>query len=234
MPILRDESEVEDGRLDRLTQFDERSRAYGIRHLVETKKPRGYTWRCDAWLDQGTEGACVGFSMAHELAARPAVVLGMSNQFAREQVYWEAQRTDQWSGGAYPGARPRYEGTSVLAGVKVLQSLGFIREYRWAFGLQDLILAVGHGGPAVLGVNWYSGMYDPDHDGMLRPTGDLVGGHAILCHGVSVSGRFFKVHNSWGRSWGLNGEALVSWNDMERLLHEGGEACIPSVRVRNP
>ena len=59
---------------DRLVQFDERSRAFPIRALIDADaKPRSYTWQCPVWLDQGTEGACVGFGVSHEAAARPEI-----------------------------------------------------------------------------------------------------------------------------------------------------------------
>lgn len=233
--LLRDGSTVADPRLTRLQHFDERSREYPVRELLPAGQVgRSYTWRCDAHLDQGREGACVGFSLAHELVGRPACVTGIDGQFARERIYWEAQRIDPWPGGAYPGAEQSYEGTSVLAGVKVCQRLGYIREYRWAFSIRDLAGAVGHIGPAVLGIPWYEGMYGPLPCGHLHPTGALVGGHAILCKGVNVRRRTFTLHNSWGSSWGDHGSALISWDELDRLLHEGGEACIPVLRVRDP
>lgn len=231
MVKLRDGSKVRDVRLARIKQFDERSRAFPVRSLVGGKMPRSYTWSCNQWLDQGVEGACVGFAFSHELVARPSVVKGITAKFARERVYWEAQKIDQWSGGAYPGARPFYEGTSVLAGVKVIQKLGFIKEYRWAFGLEDLILAVGYKGPAVIGVNWYDGMYEPNSNGYLEVSGDLVGGHSTLINGVNVREESFNIHNSWGRSWGNGGDAKISFSDMEILLQEQGEAVIPMSRA---
>lgn len=231
MVALRDGSKVQDGRLARLVQFDKRSRKYPIRAAVDGKKPRSFSWACTKWLDQGTEGACVGFSMTHELIARPAAVTkGMTPLFAQEKVYWEAQKLDPWEGGSYPGAKPKYEGTSVLAGVQVLQSLGYIEEYRWAFGLDDLILAVGHCGPAVLGLNWYEGMFDVSPCGFVHVTGELSGGHAILCNGVNVKERSFTLHNSWGKNWGTGGDAKITWAEMDRLLHEQGEAVIPMRR----
>lgn len=227
---LRDGSETLDLRLARLKLFDERSRKFTVRAATKGKKPRSFTWRCDAWLDQGQEGACVGFSLAHELVARPAVVKGINAKFAVEKIYWEAQRNDPWEGGSYPGAKPRYEGTAVLEGIKAVQKLGYIEEYRWAFGLQDLILAVGHLGPAVLGVPWYEGMFAPAPCQHIHVHGAVVGGHAILCNGVNVKKRTFTLHNSWGKSWGTQGEAQISWDEMDRLLHEEGEAVIPLKR----
>lgn len=136
------------------------------------------------------------------------------------------------TGNSYPGASPFYEGTSVLAGAKIIQKLGYIKEYRWAFGVEELALAVGYCGPAVLGIPWYEGMFEPMGCGFLHIGGGLAGGHSILCHGVDAKQKLFKLHNSWGKSWGTNGEALVTWDEMDRLLHEGGEACIPMGRSR--
>jgi hypothetical protein len=227
---LRDGSKVDDARLARLVQFDERSRKYPVRKLVTGKKLRGYTWSCSKVLDQGAEGACVGFSLGHELIARPVVVSTVTAKFARERIYWEAQKIDPWDGGSYPGARPTYEGTSVLAGVQVLQQLGHFDSYHWAFSIEELALAVGYCGPAVLGIPWYDGMFDTYPCGFLHVGGEVVGGHAILCNGVDVKRRTFRLHNSWGPSWGTKGEALISWDDLDRLLHEDGEACIPTGR----
>jgi hypothetical protein len=228
---LRDGTKVTDARLARLKQFDERSRKYPVRKLVSGQVPRSRTWGCDQVLDQGQEGACVGAACTHELIAKPKPVKGLNMKFAREQVYWEAQKNDPWNGGSYPGAKPVYEGTSTICGVKVLQKLGYIKEYRWSFSLNDLILAVGHIGPAVLGLNWYEGMFEPHSCGYLHVTGDLSGGHAILCRGVNVKAGYFLLHNSWGPKWGNNGTAKITFAEMDRLLKEEGEAVVPLVRT---
>jgi len=227
---LRNGSKVKDSRLARIVHFDERSRKFSVRKLLGPKPLRSYTWSCPRWLDQGQEGACVGFSWAHELVARPVVVPNITAKFAREQVYWEAQKIDEWAGGSYPGARPVCEGTSVLAGVKVLQKAGYFDAYHWAFSIKELALAIGYCGPAVLGIPWYEGMFDTDEKGVLHIGGQVSGGHAILCNGVSVKNKTFRLHNSWGQSWGVNGEATISWDDLDRLLHEDGEACVPTGR----
>ena len=122
--VLKNNTKTEDIKLDRVIEFDERSRAYSIGDIRKTKKLRSYTWRCTDWFDQGTEGACVGFALGHELAARPAEVKGLEANFLKEDVYWEAQKNDPWEGGAYPGATPVYEGTSVLSRVKSIKGNG--------------------------------------------------------------------------------------------------------------
>lgn len=242
MPTLKDGSRVEDPRLDRLVAFDEQSRGYAALDVLTAPRPRSWTWRIDRHLDQGREGACVGFAFTHEFIARPAVTWPDGHQdvaslqrYAREQVYWQAQQADQWPGGAYPGATPRYEGTSILAGAQTVQQLGFIDEYRWAFGEDDLWVAVARLGPAVIGVNWYEGMYEPNGHGFIEPTGRVLGGHAIVVYRTRArtarrTTEWYELWNSWGPSWGQAGTAKVSREHMARLLAEDGEACIPIVR----
>lgn len=229
---LRDGTETQDPRLTRLVNFDEKSKDYPIMATIEAKQPRSYTWRCLSHLDQGPDGACIGFSMAHELVARPKEIQNIDAKFAKEQIYWEAQKIDPWPGGSYPGNDHFYEGTSVLAGMKILQRLGYVEEYRWAFSLNDLVMAVGYSGPAVLGLSWHDSMFNPHSCGQLHTYGNIVGGHAILCKGVSVKNRTFTLHNSWGSSWGINGDAFISWEEMEKLLHNNGEAVIPTKRIK--
>ena len=234
---LRGSFTTADPRLDRLPEFDERSRSFTIRALLsaDQHKPRSYTWKVDRRWDQGDEGRCVEFSLCHELRARPKVVPGheIEHILANRSIYWPAQQEDQWDGGSYPGADPFYEGTSVLAGTKVAHRLGFYDEYRWAFGLDDLILAVGYKGPAVLGINWYSGMFHPDENGLLHVEGWLAGGHAILVNSVDVKRKRFGLPQSWGYDWGvpdsygIGGYCYLNFDDMRRLLSEDGEAMIP-------
>ena len=232
--MIKDDTVITDKRLDRVTEFDERSRNFPIKATVGSGKQRSYTWRCHAQLDQGPDGACVGFGVAHELIARPAEVEGIDAKYAKEQIYWEAQKIDWWDGGSYPGGSPFYEGTSVLAGVKIAKRLGWIDEYRWAFGLDDLIMGVGHNGPAVIGVPWYSGMFRPDTDGYIHVDGYVAGGHCVLVNAVNVKEKRFTIHNSWGSAWGMNGECYISFDDMGRLLSEQGEACFFLHRHNKP
>lgn len=221
---------TQDRRLDRIPLHDEKNHNFPIRTIVARRAPRTYTWRFadyDPHLDQGQEGACAGFGWANELACRPVSVLGVTNKLARERLYWEAQKIDPWDGGSYPGATPVYEGTSVLSVAKVVQSLGAITEYRWCENLQDLILAVGYEGPVVLGVNWYDGMYQPDAKNYVHVTGSQIGGHCLIARGVNVTRKYFRLRNSWGANWGFNGDCFISFDDMQKLLNDQGEACVP-------
>lgn len=245
MAILRDGSTTQDPRLDRLIEFDEASRDYPVRLMVANRWSRSFTWRVPQHLDQGQEGACVGFAWSHELLAFPRMVRDLTDQTARE-LYWAAQRIDQWPGGSYPGATPRYEGTSILAGAKATMATGHIEEYRWAFSLEDLVLALGYAGPAVLGLAWFQGMSHANVMGFIEPTGQQIGGHAILAYGVRIFLRpgakygkhtwadvdlnrsYVKLWNSWGSNWGARGSCYVTLVNMAKLLALQGEACIPT------
>lgn len=216
---------VDARRLGRLPQFDDRSRAYPIRPLTSGALARR-TWALRDRLDQGVTPRCVGFSAAHHVAAAPVEQrAGAADLAAR--VYARAQQIDEW-----PGVD--YDGTSVLAGVKTLAELGHVAEYRWSFSIADLAAAVSSVGPAILGLPWHASMFDLDADGYVRPDGDVVGGHAILCRGVDPARRRFTLTNSWGRAWGRNGDAYVDFDDLAALLADDGEACVPVARLARP
>ena len=211
--------------LGRIPQFDARSRQFPIRALLGNAPLRSYTWRVPTNLDQDPHPACTGFAVAQELAARPQVVPGVTNEWGM-RFYYRARQLDIWPG-------EDYEGSSVLAAVQAVQEAGWYSGYRWAFGEHDLAQAVGYAGPAVIGINWYSGMFRPDGAGFLRPSGSLAGGHAILVYSLNLPKGFYRVHNSWGPGWGERdhlgqpGTAKISREDMRRLLLEDGEAVIP-------
>jgi hypothetical protein len=240
---------VNDPQLDRVFQLDWRSLDYAvgaelIEAAVPVHRPRSYTWFIDEWLDQLNEGACVWFSFAHELAARPQEIHGVTNNYARG-VYFDSQRIDPWEGGAYPGASPFYEGTSVLAGAQTLKQRGFYESYHWALSAVEAAQGLGYFGPAVLGTNWYTGMFNTDPKGFIYPTGRIEGGHAILIHAVKIVYKtlwswrartwqdvdydrsYVVLHNSWGQGWGQNGKAKLALSQLARLLSEDGDLCFP-------
>lgn len=223
---LIDGSRVKDPRLGRIRQYDARTLNYPIKAVLNNPvKPRSMTWLCTTYLDQGNIGACVGFAVAHEAIARPDIIPDV-NYTTAMKVYRRAQELDPWPG-------TDYEGTSVLAGLKAAMELGWYTEYRWAWSLDELILGIGHHGPAILGINWYDGLFTPDSRGNIKISGSVAGGHAIMAVGVSVPKRKFRLHNSWNKGWGINGDAFISFDDMERLLNEQGEAAFPRPAARN-
>jgi hypothetical protein len=184
---------------------------------IVTKK-----WDDYAFLDQGPDGACVGFGTSGELAAEPESVPNVDYNFAMS-VYNKAKLIDEWPG-------EDYEGTSVLAGAKVAQNLGYYSSYLWADNELDMARTVSNFGPVIIGIDWYEGMMDPDSKGFLRPDGSVVGGHCVVVIGIDLDGGYYTIRNSWGKSWGDNGEAKIYRTDMAKLISANGDVCKP-VRV---
>lgn len=234
---------MHDKRLDRVKKFDEASRAYRAVEGIETLPLISNEWACYIYNDQGREGACVGFAWSHELAARPKVYL--TNETFALGIYARAKQIDQWAG-------EDYSGTSVLAGVKAVMEIKnahgrrLYGEYRWAFGTEEVLRVLGYRGPVVLGIDWYNNMYYPDAFGFVKAEGSIVGGHAIMANGVHIElldpnlpatfdnvnldKSFVRLHNSWGTEYGIGGDAFLTVRDLDKLLYNGGEACIPMHR----
>lgn len=221
--------------LDWKSYHDPRSKNYGIRAVMpEQIEPRRQMWQEGPVLDQGREGACVGFGWTAELLAEPFVPVVQPTVAAAEAAalsyYKRAQLIDEFPGEEY--------GTSVLAGAKIMQEQGFIGEYRWCFGPTDLRDAVITEGPVVIGVPWTSEMYTTFSNGLVKLGGDTVGGHCLTVTGydpaMQIGGQVYEVfrwRNSWGPDYGIQGSAYITYNDMSGLLAQGGEACIPMKRT---
>jgi C1A family cysteine protease len=116
--------------------------------------------------------------------------------------------------------------------------MGFVKEFRWAFSVDDVINAIIHTGPVVLGIEWHQGMYEAPN-GVLTVSGPVVGGHCITAVGYkdaasSATGKeSIILQNSWGTKWGNQGLAEISKDDVASLLANGGEACVPTKRSYN-
>jgi len=174
------------------------------------------------WGNQIESSECVGYSWAHWLEDAPVIhdhSVTPPPVVAPDYLYNEAKLVDEWEG-------EDYEGTSVRAGAKVLQALGYIEQYVWTWDVEDIAHAILTVGPVVVGTEWFDDMFSPDELGVIRPGGPVVGGHAYLINGYSKTTQLFRIKNSWGKEWGANGYAYISYNDLDFLLHREGEACL--------
>lgn len=171
------------------------------------------------WGDQGDSPKCVGYAWAHWVEDGPVTHAGTAPILSPDVIYRDAQKLDEWAG-------ENYEGTSIRGGVKAVQSKGYIKSYLWGYDLQTLIQTVLTKGPVVVGTNWYEGMFYPDANGLIKVTGRLAGGHAYLINGVDTVKKLFRIKNSWGREWGVNGRAYIRFSDMEQLIKRRGEVCL--------
>jgi len=177
-------------------------------------------WDANGWWgDQGNTPQCVGYSWSHWLEDGPVQQSGIPPIIKPFDIYKNAQKLDEWYG-------ENYDGTSVRGAVKYLKNIGKVKSYYWAFDVQTLSETILKLGPVVVGTNWYNGMFYPNKTGLIKISGQMVGGHAYLINGVDTKTKQFRIKNSWGKSWGNGGHAFISFNDMSRLIKENGEICL--------
>jgi len=174
------------------------------------------------WLDQGETSSCVGHAWTHAIEDGPVMYKAAGSIIDPYHVYREAQKVDEWDG-------ENYDGTSVRAGAKVLQAMGFISAYTWAFDLETTVKAIITTSPVIVGTDWFYSMFHPDKDGVIKleKYSSNAGGHAYLINGVNRTKGMFRIKNSWGRGWSKGGHAYISFEDFERLMYRGGEICLP-------
>jgi len=198
---------------------DNRDKKFRIQKVAPIRTSRTYSSR---WFgDQKNTSECVGYSLSHLLECSP-----YKQWLNPSGIYDFAQLIDEWDG--------EYDGTSVRAGLKVLQKLGFIKEYRWGKTLNDAVNSVLEVGPIIIGVNWYVDMMETDGKGFIHVGGENLGGHAILVDGVYVKTEKFRLKNSWSDEWGKEGRCYLSFKDFSRLMKEEGEIGLVIEQTAKP
>lgn len=210
--------------LGRLPAPDDNDRRFLMANVLPPEGVTDRTWRY--WIDgywfgdQGPTSQCVEYAWHHWVQAAPIKPVGRGPYWDIGSVYREAQKVDEWEG-------ENYDGTSVRAGAKVLQQLGYIESYHWAWDIDTLVNAVLTTGPVVVGTIWYEGMFYPDpKTGTVQPTGRMAGGHAYLLTGVNTKTGRFRFKNSWSKNWGKTGRFWMDIEKFEPLLNQDGEACL--------
>lgn len=235
---------VEDERLGRIPQYDDRSRNYRVRTLLD--QIRSVECEGDAEVipepaevlaapqpvpfDQsdppcpGRHGAdgCVGASFGTALNAAPIVRQpNWQHRVGHSECCWlyrTAQTEDEWAG-------EDYGGTSLLAALRIAHRFGIISEYRWIGAgsqtpIDDVIDTFTRLRTGVwFGIPWYRSMFETDGRGLLtvdRSSG-LSGYHAI--YGVDLvvdpPGLPPGEYVAWQNTWG------PSWGTTFR----GGPGC---------
>lgn len=218
--------------LGRVAAPDPRDAHFPVTMLQSVVEPSDRTRRfwseAGWWGDQGQTPQCTAYAWLHWLADGPVTHPGPEPLVAPDEFYGEEQAVD--------GIGIPHDGSTVRAGAKVLASEGAIASYLWATTLTDLTHTLLNVGPVVVGTDWYASMFDPrgeHHELVIDETvidpstgSPLAGGHAYLLNAVDTDQRFFRMKNSWGRTWGHSGTARIGFDTFERLLAAGGEACL--------
>lgn len=180
-------------------------------------------WQNKLRLDQGSEGACVGFGFVQGYNSSP-IPHAYPNEYAND-VYRSATQHDDW-----PSVDWRTSsGTSVRAGAEEMLRRGLINAYAFTYDVEEVALWILNKNPVVIGVDWFEGMDHPNADNnyYIEPTGRQRGGHCTLLDGVRwLDDKYFRGLNSWGKNWGENGRFKITDNYLQELLDRpSGVAC---------
>ncbi len=222
------------GRLGRHIHFDARSKKFPAvdgRRRKSTPVSVSHLRKVAAF-NQGNTGSCTGNAGVGCAATEPlAKKGGKYNEKAARTLYSLATTLDDIQG-SFP---PNDTGSTVLASMKAGVQEGLWTQYRWCFGIQDVLLAL-QSGPVSYGINWYTSFDQPDAHGIVRltKTAKIRGGHSFEGAGAHLDtslgapgSDLAECWNSWG-AWGpLAGKFYIPLADLDRLLQEQGEAAQP-------
>lgn len=191
-----------------------------------SKPHRDRRWTPGRQLDQGSEGACVGFGCMAEALATPVRTRAAVNADAQGfRMYEEARRRDEWAG-------ENYAGTSLTGGGNAMRALGYLDQFLWLHTPEEIALAIAWSGPVVIGIPWTTTMDELNEpDEYFEFGGTLRGWHCVLlygAHGFAPGGRvydhgpWFDLRNSWGGA--SNGRLPAS--AMAQMFGEGADAWV--------
>lgn len=205
-----------------IIDHDDRNRNYPARgFLFGAQEPIvKKTHRRGSAYDQGRTSTCVaqtGKGMLNTAPFSSFETYYRRSRYSIDQFYEGAQGLDEWPG-------TDYDGTSGKGMCEWLLSAGIISEYRWCFGLDDLLRTLSHHGPVGVGTWWRSGMWEPDDNGLVRYEGSYAGGHQIEAIGVDPSKEEVEFMNSWGKQWGMNGRFRMKWDQLDLALRDDADA----------
>lgn len=177
-------------------------------------------------IDQGQEGTCVGHGCTNVLMAGPVTHPSFpsfdnpedAHKFAR-QLYFDATGDSTYQEGAY-----------TRDALNVLVSRKQIAAYHRLASVAEIVTTLQSIGPVTFGSTWYNSMFAPKsqyENSYLKvdPSSGVAGGHLYSLTGVDLSPihggpTFVRMENSWGPSWGHNGTARISLDDLG-ILYDG-------------
>jgi hypothetical protein len=208
--------------LGRHRVHDSRSKAFAAQMLIDrtkwvTKTLRIYDPRINP---NQCHGECTGCAKAMQFNAVgnriKGVVLTMTDA---HKIYHLGTTLDPFEG-EWP---PEDTGSSGLASAKAAKKLGLGGEYRHVFNGADGVVQLIQDGQVVsIGTLWYEGMFTPNDQGVIEPTGSLAGGHQYVAHGYNVE-KDLVIIRCW---WGSYKDVKIKREHLNQLLLDDGDAHV--------
>lgn len=181
-------------------------------------------------LNQGNLGRCVPTAGTAMLATDPfwdtlskelramLTVPALAEEFA-VQAYRDVTRLDPFSG----AWEPDDTGSDGLSLWKLFQARGYVNGSEHVMGIEDAHAALQGtaeqpGRPFPIGIPWLSEMFQPGADGVVKVNGTMQGGHEVLVYRYELARDLWWIRNSWGRSWGHNGDFAIDTPGYLKLM----------------
>lgn len=164
---------------------------------------------------------CVGFALETWERSAPSPMYNAA--LSGDTIFAQAYMND--------GIRGPHYGTTLNAGVKVLQDAGIVKWVRYSQNPDEIRNFILNNGPVVFVSPWHYDMtYEPP-DGYAIPVGPVDYWHAYECNdwvSSGVDGQSLGCINNWGSYW--NGARLghfrIHLNDEQTLIREGAYAAL--------
>ena len=211
-----------DKRLGRQKVHDPISRGWPLSLALDRSTWRTKTVRVYDPLPNPNQchGECTGVANAMMLNAignrKKGEVLKMDYA---HQAYSLATQLDPWDF-TWP---PEDGGSSGLAAAKAAQRLGKGGAYRHVFrGADEVVQLIQTGRAVSVGTWWTWGMFEPDDNNIIEPTGGLAGGHQYLARGYDLKRDLIRIR-CW---WGWFRDVWIRRNHLNDLLMDDGDAHV--------
>lgn len=211
-----------DKRLGRQKVHDPRSRRFAVRAEVDKSTWRTKTIRVvdPSKNPNQCHGECTGCAKSMQFNSQgnrvTGVVLKMDDA---HKLYTLASQLDPWPG-SWP---PDDTGSSGLASAKAAQQIMKAGPYFHIFnGADGVVQSIMDDKAVSVGTVWKRDMFDPDHEGIIEPTGDVAGGHQYLAHGFNLKRDLVKIR-CW---WGEYRDVWIHRTHLNDLIMDGGDAHV--------
>lgn len=211
-----------DRRLGRQKVHDPRSKNHPARMLVDrsTWRSKGIRIYDPVKNPNQCHGECTGTTKCMQMNAagnrKEGVVLTMQNA---HELYTAASHNDPWDL-AWP---PDDTGSSGLASCIAAQMLGIGGAYSHIFnGADGVVQAIMDGHAVSCGTWWREDMMMPKANGLIEPTGRIIGGHQFLARAYDKPGDYVLIR-CW---WGSYRDVWIRRRHLDDLLLDDGDAHI--------
>lgn len=221
--VYRERLPFEDHRLGRHVVHDPRSRDYQedlprLTAPLKTVQHRRY----DPWPEPNQMiGCCTGVAECMMANAKGNRVRGeVLEMVDAETIYSLATQLDPFFG-AYP---PQDTGSSGLAAAKAAVELGKSEEYVWYFSVEEVLQALQLHTISFGGIWTYDMFRASLQNPIVRPTGEIAGGHQWMLSGYMANEELMVGECWWGYDFGINGRFYISVDDFRGLMEQNGDA----------